>query len=286
MDIDNNTYYSDQKNKSVPETVCVSTWNINSVKAHSNVLNIYLSKNQPDILMLQEIKTQTDLFPFLELSASGYHALVKGEKSYNGVAILSKTPVELITDVLPDAPDNGEQSRFIEIFCPTLKTRIINVYVPNGEPGTSDPHGTSKLEYKLAWLDALQRYIGQLLEQDIPFILGGDFNVIEYDHDVYNPAVFKNTAFTILPVRQRFRALYYTGLTNALRRFSTPEQPVYSYWDYRGSAFKKNNGILLDHIFLSPHWADKLLSINIDSEMRGMEKTSDHAPLQCRLSLL
>ncbi len=266
-------------------TISVSTWNVNSIKARLPILTTYLQDRKPDVIMLQEIKTETENFPSFELKTMGYYSLAKGQKSYNGVALAAKEPLELIKDTLPGAPDNGEQSRFIEAYCPALKTRIISVYVPNGEPPATDPDNTDRLKYKLAWLDALIAYAKQLALQDDPFIIGGDFNVIEYDNDVYDPADFKNSAFTISPIRQRFRAFYYTGLTNALRRTVVPDKPMYSYWDYRGSAWEKNNGILLDHLFLSPAWADKLISANIDSETRGAPKASDHAPVRCDLSL-
>ncbi|MBR1778074.1 MAG: exodeoxyribonuclease III [Alphaproteobacteria bacterium] len=262
----------------------VCTWNVNSVKVRLPALTAYLQDKNPDFMMLQEIKTETASFPAFELNGLGYYSLAQGQKSYNGVALLSKHKIELIADTLPGAPDNGEQARFIEAYCPALKTRLISVYVPNGEPPATDPDSSYRLEYKLAWLDALIAYAHRLMNQDDPFIIGGDFNVIEYDDDVYDPSVFKGSAFTILPVRQRFRSFYYTGLTNALRRMKK-EAPVYSYWDYRAGAWEKNNGILLDHLFLSPTWADTLSAAAIDSGTRGGEKASDHAPVRCDLSL-
>ena len=266
--------------------ISVSTWNVNSVKARLPILTTYLQEKKPDIIMMQEIKTETENFPAFELSCIGYHSVAKGQKSYNGVALAAVYPLELIRESLPGAPDNGEQSRFIEAYCPALKTRLISVYVPNGEPPPTDPGNTARLEYKLAWLDALAAYAEQLMNQDDPFIIGGDFNVIEYDDDVYDPSAFKNTAFTLSSVRQRFRAFYYTGLTNALRRTQADSagRPLYSYWDYCGGAWEKNNGILLDHLFLSPVWADKLISSCVDSETRSEQKASDHAPVRCLLS--
>ena len=263
----------------------VSTWNVNSIKARLPVFTTYLREKNPDIVLLQEIKTETENFPAFELRASGYHSLVKGQKSYNGVAIVSKEPIELVRDCLPSAPDNGEQARFIEAYCPALNTILISVYVPNGEPPATDPDSTHKLEYKLAFLDALTSYAQKLMQQDTPFIIGGDFNVIEYDQDVYDPAAFKGSAFTIPAVRQRFRAFYYTGLTNALRRMPANGQAFYSYWDYRANAWEKNDGILLDHLFLHNVWADRLIASYVDSETRNAQKASDHAPVRCLLSL-
>lgn len=265
-------------------TVSVCTWNVNSVKARLPALSAYLRDKRPDVMMLQEIKTETNAFPFQETESEGYFSVAEGQKSYNGVAVLSKHPVETVKDTLPDAPDNGEQARYLEVFCPVLKSLFISVYVPNGEPPANRPDGTDRLEYKKAWLDALTVRAKRLMSDDTPFIIGGDFNVIEYDDDVYDPAVFANSAFTIPAVRQRFRAFYHTGLTNALRREKIGA-PLYSYWDYRAGAWEKNNGILLDHLFLSPVWADRLLKTTVDSEIRGAEKASDHAPVRCDLSL-
>ena len=248
------------------------------------LLAAYLQDKKPDIMMLQEIKTETDSFPFFELESLGYHSLVKGQKSYNGVALLSKHKIELVNDTLPSSPDNGEQARYIEAYCPALKSTFVCVYVPNGEAPANNPDSTDRLEYKTAWLDALIKRARALMTKDDPFIIGGDFNVIEYDRDVYDPAAFKDSAFTVLPVRQRFRAFYYTGLTNALRRMQS-DFPVYSYWDYRAGAWEKNNGILLDHLFLSPFWADRLSFAEVDSKTRKAEKTSDHAPVRCDLFL-
>lgn len=265
------------------DDICVSTWNINSIKAHLSVLTNYLDARRPDIVMLQETKTENAGFPFFELNAMGYDAVAVGQKSYNGAAILAKGRIERTLDKLPNAPDGGDQARFIETYSPALKSRFISVYVPNGQPSATDSESTERLEYKLAWLDALTDYARDLTNRDDAFVIGGDFNVIERDTDVFDPVAFKNSAFTVYPVRDRFRAFYLTGLTNALRRFA-PEG-TYSYWDYRGESFKKDNGILLDHLFLSPVWADRLISATVDKNARGVEKSSDHAPVSCLLSL-
>ncbi|MBO4643609.1 MAG: exodeoxyribonuclease III [Alphaproteobacteria bacterium] len=264
--------------------ISVCTWNVNSVKARLPALSAYLQDKKPDVAMLQEIKTETDSFPSFELNGLGYYSLAQGQKSYNGVAVLSKHKIVLERDALPGAPDNGEQARYIEAYCPDLKSTFISVYVPNGEPPASAPESTERLEYKIAWLDALVSRAHALMDKGDPFIIGGDFNVIEYDSDVYNPKAFENTAFTVQPVRQLFKAFYYTGLTNALR-CEKNKVPVYSYWDYRAGAWEKNNGILLDHLFLSPAWADKFKTAKVDAEVRSGEKASDHAPVRCDLSL-
>lgn len=257
----------------------VASWNVNSIKARLPLLSAYLKEYAPDVVLLQEIKTETDAFPVFEMTAEGYHVLAKGQKSYNGVAVLTRAPAELVRDTLPGAPDGGEQARYIEARTRD-GARFISVYVPNGQPSASDPEGTERLEYKTAWLDALKKQVDILMKQDDPFILGGDFNVIEFDGDVYDPRVFSGGAFTVPAVRERFRALHFAGLTNALRA-RAPEFPLYSYWDYQEGAWPKNNGILLDHIFLSPFFADRLDKAGVSTAFRGREKASDHAPVWC-----
>ncbi len=266
------------------DDIRVSTWNINSIKAHLPALTDYLNTRRPDVALVQETKTENDGFPFFELNAAGYDAVAAGQKSYNGVAILAKEKIEQTLDRLPNAPDGGEQARFAEVWCPALKSRFISAYVPNGQPPATAPESTERLEYKLAWLDALADYARDLMNRDDAFVIGGDFNVIEYDGDVADPVRFRDSVFTVFPVRDRFRAFRLTGLTNALRRFAPAG--TYSYWDYRGGAFAKNDGILLDHLFLSPAWADRLISAAVDKDARGAEKSSDHAPVSCLLSLI
>lgn len=258
----------------------VTTWNVNSVKTRLPQILDYLKKYAPDIVLLQEIKTEADGFPFFELQAAGYHAAVKGQKSYNGVAILSKAPVTVISDTL--APEFADQARYLEVE--QNGVRFIGVYVPNGQAPATAPDDTSRLDYKIKWLDALNARVAELLKSETDFVLGGDFNVIEFDSDVYNPAAFKDSAFTVPAVRQRFKAMYFQGLTNALRE-KCGDAPLYSYWDYRAGAREKNDGILLDHLFLSPKLADKLVQAAVDGEMRDEPKASDHAPVRCLLSL-
>lgn len=280
---------SDNSNKPPPSRASngrgdfsVTSWNVNSIKMRLPQLLTYLKTYVPDVMMLQEIKTETGGFPYLEIESAGYHALVKGQKSYNGVAILSKEKLELISDKLPDAPDTEEshQARYIEAKNLKSGQHFICVYVPNGEPPANDPKSTHKLEYKVAWMDALKNHIKSLMLQDVPFVLGGDFNVIEKDNDVYDITEFKNSAFTVPAIRERFRALAFMGLTNALRLKATLS-PLYSYWDYRLDAWNLNHGILLDHLFVSPTFADKLYNGDVDADFRGNEKASDHAPIWC-----
>lgn len=258
----------------------VSSWNVNSIKVRLPLLTEYLREFAPDVMMLQEIKTENALFPFFELKSAGYHALVNGQKGYAGVAILSKAPLKHVADVPAGVPDeDSPQARFIEAESENGR-HFISVYVPNGQPPASAPDSLERLEYKTAWLDALVERVSFLMRREIPFVLGGDFNVIETDEDVYDPRPFENGAFTLPCVRERFRRLAFAGLTEALRAKASL-RPLYSYWDYQGGARKKNNGILLDRLFLSPDFADALKSATVDDIYRDKEKTSDHAPVRC-----
>ena len=258
----------------------VVSWNVNSVKTRLAHLTDYLARYSPDVVLLQEIKTETDAFPYFELEAAGWRATVKGQKSYNGVAVLTKKDPVLIADAL--YIDDDGQARYLEVEIDGR--RFIDVYVPNGEATASDPTGAERLIYKEKWLDALNERLKKLVADGVDFVLGGDFNVIEFDKDVYDPQAFKNSVFTLPEIRSRFRALYFNGLTDALREKQT-SSPLYTYWDYRFSAWDKNNGIFLDHLFLSPYFSDRLTAAGVDSDMRGLEKASDHAPVRCGFDL-
>ena len=258
----------------------ITSWNVNSVKARLPLVLSYLETYSPDILLLQEIKTETNTFPEFEISAAGYKSIAVGQKSYNGVAVLSKQPLRLISDRLPDAPDNAEQARFIDAKDETTGIHFISAYVPNGQPPANDPDSTHKIEYKIKWMNALNCFLSKMLKKDIPFVLGGDFNVIEKNEDVYDIRPFENGPFTLPAVREQFRMIGFSGMTNALRVKSF-RSPLYSYWDYQAGAWQKNDGILLDHIFLSPALADRLDQADVNSEYRGKEKASDHAPIWC-----
>ncbi len=265
----------------VPDSteLSVSSWNVNSVKVRLPLLTEYLKEYSPDVMLLQELKTENESFPALELMSAGYSCLVRGQKGYCGVAVLSKRPIKLITDVLPDAPDGGEQARYIEAEAESGE-RFISVYVPNGSPAASDTDGTARLEYKTAWLDALNARVSLLMKKEISFVLGGDFNVIETDGDVYDIRPFENGAFTVPAVRGRFRKLAFAGLTEAVREKASL-RPLYTYWDYQAGARRKNDGIFLDRLFLSPAFADRLKDAGVRDAYRDKEKTSDHAPVWC-----
>jgi len=259
----------------------IATWNINSINARLPALIAYLDKEAPDFLCLQEIKCQDDNFPLLDIKGAGYDALFAGQKSYNGVALLAKEALTNPLFSLPNAPDGGEQARFVSGVAKS-GVRIISVYVPNGNPPLKEPASTEKLKYKLAWFDALHRYLKGLADE--PFIIGGDFNVIINDGDVYNPEAYRTNALMLPEVRGKLADLVKDlQLTNAFKTLH-PEAGNYSFWDYTMGAWQRNMGMLIDDIFLSPALAKRLKSAEVHKYMRGMDKASDHAPLMVELT--
>lgn len=256
----------------------IATWNINSVNARLPALLAYLNEKQPDFMLLQEIKCQNDNFPAEEIAKAGYHAIVSGQKSYNGVAILSKEELLNPLYALPEVPQSDTpQARFVQGETKD-GLKIISVYVPNGNPPLKDPTSKEKLYYKLAWQDALTAYAKKLLAENASFIIGGDFNVIINDADVYNPEAYRTNALMVPEVRQKMQDLHNLGLVNAFKTFH-PEGGNYSFWDYTMKAWQRNMGMLIDDILLSPDLAPRLQESFIDKPMRGIEKASDHVPL-------
>ena len=256
----------------------IATFNINSINAHMDCLQEFLRTENPDIVLLQEIKTEFNNFPFFELQANGYNAKIMGQKSYNGVAILSKEKIEVVQENLPDFPD--ENARYLEanIAINNQKIRVAALYLPNGNPPYNNPDDDSKFLYKLQFMDALNRHAKKLLQSNDNVILGGDFNVIFTDYDVYNPELFRNNALTREEVRERFAALNYAGWYDAFR-LKHPGERGYTYWDYGGGAFAADLGMRIDYLMLSPAMADKLNSCKVARNIRAMAKPSDHTPL-------
>ena len=259
----------------------IATWNVNSIKARlANVLE-WLGTNQPDIVLLQEIKCESAAFPALEIEDIGYNLAVAGQKTYNGVALLSKRPIEDISLDLPGAPilagQEVPQARYV---AGTVSgTRFISVYVPNGNPPGEDRR-SDKYLYKLAWLDALYRHTAEMLRTaDQPFVIGGDYNVIPAGQDCYDPAAWAGDALFLLETRRRFRALLYLGLTDALRALHPTLPAAYTFWDYQGRAWDADHGIRIDHLLLSPGAADRLEACSVDKDARGRPKASDHTPV-------
>ncbi len=257
----------------------IVSWNVASLRARMPLVDAFLEKEKPDVLMLQEIKMETDKFPALDFIGKGYYALASGQKSWNGVAVLSRQPLRLVQSALPGFDD---QARFIDTVTQD-GTHYVCVYVPNGTAPANNPDDTSRLDYKLRWMDALTDYIQNLICQKIPFVLGGDFNVIYQDGDVYNPELFWDSALMVKPVREKLTRLLNTGVFHSLRHFH-PDDGFYTFWDFQGWAWPKNHGIFLDAVYVSPLLADKVTDANVMKPWRAAEKPSDHAPVYCTLS--
>ena len=256
----------------------IATWNVNSIRARlPNVLE-WLITRSPDILLLQETKTIAESFPTLELEDLGYNCVVVGQKSYNGVAILSKYPVQDIKERLP-GDDADEQARYVEAWIDAghAGVRVASVYLPNGNPVDSP-----KYAYKLSWMDRLRSHAAHLLKNEEATVLGGDYNIIPSDEDVYDPEGWKDDALCRQETRARFRAMLYLGYTEAFRALNK-EAGRYTFWDYQGRAFEADRGLRIDHFLLSPQATDRLKACEIDIVPRGQKKASDHTPIWCEL---
>jgi exodeoxyribonuclease-3 len=258
--------------------VRISTWNVNSVRQRLEHLLAYLKEAEPDVLCLQELKCTDDAFPRLEIESAGYNVAVHGQKGFNGVAILSKLPLE--TRVGLPGNDEDTQSRYIEATVPYNGgvLRVASIYLPNG-----NPVGTEKYDYKLAWMERLTAHARELIKLEEPLVLAGDYNVIPGPRDAYDPAAWAKDALFLPQTRERFRSLLNLGFTDALRAVSD-EAGVYTFWDYQAGAWQKNLGIRIDHLLLSPQAADRLRNVTIDKQMRAREKPSDHVPIRIDLA--
>lgn len=258
--------------------VKIATWNVNSIKARLPNALTWLKEAAPDIVLLQEIKCVEDAFPRLEIEDLGYNCAVSGQKTYNGVAILSKTPLEVEETVLPGGGDE-EQARYIEAVTSTDAgvLRVASIYLPNGNPVPGE-----KYDYKLGWMERLEAHAKALLKYEEILVLGGDYNVIPEAEDCYDPAAWAGDALYRPESRAAFRRIVYLGYTDAFRALNTGPGH-YSFWDYQAGAWQKDNGIRIDHLLLSPQAADRLAAAGIDRKPRGKEKASDHTPVWCEL---
>lgn len=256
----------------------ISTYNVNSVNARLPNLLSWLEKEKPDIVLIQEIKTEFNAFPFFEINSAGYEAKIFGQKSYNGVAVLSRHKMELMAEGIPGFAD--ENSRYLEVMVHMQETqiRVASVYFPNGNPPYNNPDDDSKFTYKLKFMDAFYYHAMKLLRGHEKIVLGGDFNVILTPEDVYNPELFKNNALFRPSVRQRLKALQHLGFYDAFRTLHLQEKG-YTYWDYGGGAFMQDLGMRIDYLFLSPQMADALVSCRVDKNPRISDKPSDHTVL-------
>jgi exodeoxyribonuclease-3 len=263
----------------IEQVLRIATWNVNSVRQRTEHLLRYLKEAEPDVLCLQEIKCQEESFPRLEVESAGYNVAIHGQKTFNGVAILSKRPIE-VTRGLP-GDESDAQSRYIEAIVPDGEAgvvRVASIYLPNGNPPL-----TEKYSYKLAWMDRLIKHTRALLKLEEPLVLAGDYNVIPEPRDVHDPAAWAGDALFLPATRERYRELLALGLTDALRA-TTDAAGLYTFWDYQAGAWQRNNGIRIDHLLLSPQAADRLQSVAIDKHMRALEKPSDHVPIRIDLA--
>lgn len=253
----------------------VAIWNVNSINQRLPLLLQWLDAHQPDAIMLQELKCMDEKFPRAEIEAAGYTCEVFGQKSWNGVAILSR---HHMTDVMRGLPgdDSDEQSRYIEATINGV--RLACLYLPNG-----NPVDTEKYPYKLRWMDRLAARAKELLTQEIPFVMGGDYNIIPAPRDCHDPIAWADDALFRLESRQKFRTLLNLGLTEAFRAVND-NAGEYTFWDYQAGAWPRNHGIRIDHFLLSPQAADRLKSCSIDREPRSWEKASDHVPVMLELA--
>jgi exodeoxyribonuclease III len=249
----------------------IASYNINGINSRLPVLLRWLEEFQPDILGLQELKCTDEAFPREAIEALGYSAIWHGQRSWNGVALLSRVgaPVET-RHALPDDPDL-QQSRYLEAaICGIL---IGNMYAPNGNPWPGP-----KFDYKLAWMDRLYAHAQSLLDSGIPALLIGDFNVIPTASDVYKPERWSKDALFSVEARQKYAELVAQGWTDAIRG-SHPDERIYTFWHYWRNSFQRDAGIRIDHALLSPALAKTLTAAGVDRSPRGWEKTSDHAPI-------
>lgn len=256
----------------------ITTFNINSINARLEQFLTWLKKENPDVVMLQEIKTEFNTFPFFELQTIGYDAKVLGQKSYNGVAVLSKHKIKIINEGLPNFPDENSRYLEVDIDYHGQKIRVASIYLPNGNPPYNNPDDTSKFEYKLRWMDAFYSHIRNLLTLHQPIILGGDFNTILTPKDVYNAEEYKNNALYRKEVRARMNAILHLGYYDAFRTLNQQDNG-YTFWDYAGGAFANDLGMRIDYLLLSPLAADKLNLCYVDKSVRAGDKPSDHTPL-------
>jgi exodeoxyribonuclease-3 len=260
----------------------IATFNINGIKARAQALPAWLAEAQPDVALLQEIKSVDEAFPRELFEDRGYTVETHGQKSFNGVAILSKLPLEDVTRGLP-GDDSDEQARWIEAtVIGKTPIRVCGLYLPNGNPvelqddGTPVPGG--KYDYKLRWMERLHVRAQELLAAEEPFLMAGDYNIIPQDEDARRPEAWQQDALARPESRAAFRRLMNLGFTEAFRA-RTFGSGHYSFWDYQAGSWNRDDGIRIDHFLLSPACADLLRDCQIDKEVRGREKPSDHVPV-------
>ena len=255
----------------------IATFNINGIRARAEALPAWLDEAQPDVALLQEIKSVDDAFPRELFEDRGYNVETHGQKSFNGVAILSKLPLEDVTRGLP-GDDDDDQARWIEAtVVGDTAVRLCGLYLPNGNPVPGP-----KYEYKLAWMERLRARAADLLASEEIAVMAGDYNIIPQAEDAARPDAWREDALFRLESREAFRRIEALGFTDAFR--ATNQNPgQYSFWDYQAGAWDRNDGIRIDHLLLTPQAADRLTDCGIDAEIRGRTKPSDHVPVWIEL---
>jgi len=255
----------------------IISWNVNSVRARIDNILSYIKDSNPDILFLQEIKTQEINFPFEAFKNIGYHSYVFGQKSYNGVAFLSKSKIDNSNNNF--IKDKLKQSRIISgnIFIKKKKIKLINIYVPNG-----NPIDTEKYEYKKDWLDSFVKAVKKELLTNSNIIISGDFNVIPEEIDVYDATRYENDALFKLEIRKKYRELINLGFNDIYRYFNKLKQE-FTFWDYFAGSWQKNYGMRIDHFLVSNNLLDNVKSININKKPRSKIKPSDHTPIELEI---
>ncbi|QDI75511.1 MULTISPECIES: exodeoxyribonuclease III [Leisingera] len=266
----------------------IATFNINGIKARAQALPDWLDEAQPDVVVLQEIKSVDEAFPRDLFEDRGYNVETHGQKSFNGVAILSKLPLEDVRRGLP-GDDSDEQARWIEATVTGKQAiRICGLYLPNGNPVELEADGSpvagGKYAYKLAWMERLKARAEALMADEMPALMAGDYNIIPQAEDAKRPEAWTEDALFRPQSRAAFQRIVNLGFTEAFRaRHQGPGH--YSFWDYQAGAWNRNDGIRIDHFLLTPQAADLLLDCQIDKDVRGREKPSDHVPVWVELDI-
>lgn len=258
----------------------IATWNVNSIKVRLDAALGWLREAKPDVVALQEIKCLDENFPTEPFEALGYNCAVHGQKTYNGVAILSRRPMEDVTPRLPGG-NGDDHARYLEAVVSGERgtLRLASIYAPNG-----NPVGTEKFTYKLAWLERLRAHARALLAGEEPVALIGDYNIIPEDRDCYDPKAWMNDALFQPQSRAALRTIENLGYTDAFRA-RNQASGQFTFWDYQAGAWRKNQGIRIDHILLSPQGLDRLGACGIDKHMREGDKPSDHVPVWAELDI-
>lgn len=255
----------------------IASFNINGIKARAEAVLAWLQEAAPDVVALQEIKSQDDAFPREVFEDAGYNLATHGQKAYNGVALLSKLPLEDVVCGLP-GDDGDDQARWIEAtVVGTRAVRVCNLYLPNGNPAPGP-----KYDYKLGWMARLETRARALLAAEVPAVMLGDYNVIPQDEDAARPQDWVTDALALPQTRDAFRRVLNLGFTDAFR--ACVQGPGhYTYWDFQRGSWQRNDGIRIDHLLLTPQCADLLVEVGIDKEVRGLERPSDHVPIWMKI---